>query len=79
VLAAEERVCKSIAKVFSIDPEQVNINSSNKTIDAWDSLGQLQVIMALESEFNIRFRTNDIPNLTSVKKLIETMKTLQKA
>lgn len=75
-MESEERVYNTVARVFSIEREKVDINSSNETIESWDSLGQLQLIMALESEFNTRFKTNEIPKLTSVRKLIEKIKTL---
>ncbi|RDJ35498.1 MAG: acyl carrier protein [Crenarchaeota archaeon] len=42
---------------------------SQKAIEEWDSLGHLNLIMELEQALNIRFKSHDIPQLTSLKEI----------
>ena len=44
-------------------------------VDGWTSLTFLEMIMALENEFNIRIDGLDAANLTSVPNILEYLKT----
>lgn len=70
-MEVEARVRKVIADVFNVPENQVDENCSSETLDAWDSLGHLQVIMAIEKEFDVRFKTTDLPALMSVPQLVK--------
>ena len=39
------------------------------TVPSWDSVAHLNLILAVEMEFNIRFETSEIPELLSVGSL----------
>ncbi len=45
--------------------------ASMDSVEGWDSLNFLEVIMALESEFGIRIDGLDAGNMTSVPNIIE--------
>lgn len=47
-------------------------------IDQWDSLKQIQIILAIEDEFNIRFNGDDVSNASSVEKLLKTIQKLKR-
>lgn len=51
----EERVREVIAEVFGLDPREVGPETSIETVEAWDSLQHLTVVLALEEEFDIQF------------------------
>ncbi|MDH5259775.1 MAG: acyl carrier protein [Gammaproteobacteria bacterium] len=65
-----DSIRKVMSQIFDIDPSSIVAESSPQTIERWDSLKHMQLIMALEDEFGIRFSDDDIPELTSFK-LIE--------
>lgn len=65
-----DSIRKVMSQIFDLDPSSIVAESSPKTIERWDSLKHMQLIMALEDEFGIRFSDDDIPELTSFK-LIE--------
>jgi acyl carrier protein len=50
----EERVRSVIADVFGLGPGEVGAETSIETVEAWDSLQHLTVVLALEEEFDIR-------------------------
>lgn len=44
--------------------------------ELWDSMKHIEIITTLEEELNISFNIEDIPKLTSIKKIIEAIKNL---
>lgn len=66
-----EKVRRCVSEVFNIGGEGITRDSSSETIPNWDSLGHLRLIMAVEEAFAIRFATEEIPTLLSVRLLCE--------
>lgn len=50
----DQRLRMVIADVFGLDPQEVGPDTSIETVEAWDSLQHLTVVLALEEEFDIR-------------------------
>lgn len=65
----EQQIIGIIARTFSVDASTLNSESRQEDLKAWDSLGQLRLIMQLESEFGVSFTIDEIPTLTSVSKI----------
>jgi len=49
----EDKLKQAIADVFGVDFNTVNDNTSVDTVQEWDSLKHLNLVLALESEFDI--------------------------
>lgn len=62
-----KRLRKTIAAVFELDEQHLPEDPSPQTIERWDSLGHLQLIIAVEQEFNVHFTMEKIPQLTSLE------------
>jgi acyl carrier protein len=62
-----DRVRTVFADVFQIARDQVKPESSPDTIPNWDSLQHLNLVLALEQEFNIQFTPEEIEQLLSVE------------
>jgi acyl carrier protein len=60
-------VCAVIADVFGVDASSVHIDSSPQTIEAWDSMGHLNLILALEQSFGVQFSPEEVAAMTSVR------------
>ncbi|MCK4820461.1 acyl carrier protein [bacterium] len=54
--------------------EQLNDDSSPDTVENWDSLKHMNLILSLEEEFNIIFSDEEIVEMLSVKIIVETLK-----
>lgn len=67
--AVSERLRNILADILSVPPDQIGFESSPETIASWDSFAHLQVILAIESEFGIRFDPLRAPHLASVASL----------
>ncbi|MEJ2593699.1 MAG: acyl carrier protein [bacterium] len=51
----EERVKQILAKILNADPSKIDRHFSAEFVKEWDSLQQMNIIVALEEEFGIRF------------------------
>ena len=60
-----------IAGVLNIDAAVIDENSSNQTIENWDSLNHMNIILSVEEQFEITFDDEEMLGLTSFKKLLE--------
>jgi acyl carrier protein len=63
----KEKVINIAKEVFQND---VNENSKIGDFDSWDSLGQLNLFMALESELDVKFSHEEIIDSDSVEKIV---------
>jgi acyl carrier protein len=72
----EERVKVVMAQVLGLSPEEICESSSPETIDQWDSLKHMQLIMALEDEFDVQFSDEAIPEMTRYDLITERTKDL---
>lgn len=61
----DEQIKKVMSAVFGLDENQINENSSTDTIENWDSLQHINLIMALEEEFDLEFESDDITKMIS--------------
>jgi acyl carrier protein len=52
------------------DQPQLNIEElSRSNFAAWDSLAHVKLIIAIEEEFNMKFRTDQVANMASAAEL----------
>jgi acyl carrier protein len=65
-----ERVRKVMGAVFGIDPAAVSDEATPGNIGQWDSMRHMNLVLALEEEFGVRFRDDQVEQLISFR-LIE--------
>ena len=61
-----DKIKNVMALVFEIDPSQIPDSASTSTIDNWDSLNHMNLVVALEEEFNILFSDEEIVEIISL-------------
>ena len=71
------KVIDIIAKVLGVDVNTVNADSSPASIEAWDSLKHITVILAVEEAFGVHFSYDQVTELDGVGKIIEAVKALK--
>ena len=59
-----------MAQVFQIDAASIDASTSPESVERWDSLKHMQLIMALEDEFAIQFPDDTIPELLSYADIV---------
>jgi acyl carrier protein len=70
-----EQVRAVSADVFQVPASQITANSSPETVQTWDSLQHLNLVLALEQQFDVQFVPEEIEkmkNIAAVAELLET-------
>lgn len=62
-------VCEVVGDVFGLHPESLNQDTSPQSVEAWDSLRHLDVVMALEQRFGVRFSPDEIASMKDVRSI----------
>jgi acyl carrier protein len=71
--ALTRQVCETIATVFALSPDQVTPGSSTETIEQWDSLGRLVLVLELEQTFGVELPPEVAAQLTSVRAVVAAL------
>ena len=58
-------------QVFDDDAIEINRTTTADDIDGWDSLSHMNLIVAVEMGFNVRFNVKDVRALKDVGDLID--------
>ena len=66
----EKRVKKIMSSVLEVPFETINNTSSSDNIKSWDSLKHMNLVVALEEEFNLVFTDEEITELINTKLII---------
>jgi acyl carrier protein len=64
------RVQGIVADLFSIPVAEIMLETSSDTIESWDSLQHLNLMLALEEEFGVQFAPEEIDKLNSVQSIV---------
>ena len=62
----EIKIKEVVANVLNIKAEELTKDSSPETIEQWDSLKQMNIIIALEDAFEIEFDDEEIGDMNSI-------------
>lgn len=68
----EKKVLEILENVFELDG--VNETCSQETCEKWDSMGQLNLVVELETEFDISLEPEEIAQLKSFGDIIRILK-----
>lgn len=70
----EDRIKKVLAIVLEKELNEIKNDCSPETIEEWDSLKQMNLIVAVESEFAVEINENEILELTSIPAIAAILK-----
>lgn len=68
-----DRVRQAVSDVFGVPVAEVTAESSPQTVEAWDSMGHLNLVLALEQSFGVQFSPEEIAGMVSVRLAAETL------
>ncbi len=68
----EEKVFEILKDLFELDT--VDETCSQETCEKWDSMGQLNLVVELESEFDVTLEPEEIGEMKSFKDIIRILK-----
>jgi acyl carrier protein len=68
--ATLSRVQRIVADLFSVPVAEITLATSPDTINSWDSLQHLNLMLALEQEFEVQFAPEEIEKSSSVQSIV---------
>lgn len=66
----ESEVIHIISEVFDFPKDRIKGDMTSDDIEKWDSLQQLNLIMAMENKFKIQFDMEDTFKIKNIKSII---------
>ena len=68
-----ERVRGILADIFNLSPDQISASSSPDNVEGWDSLQHLNLVLALEKEFDLQFTPEEIEQMLSAELIVDLL------
>ena len=68
----EEKILEILKTVFEL--ETVDCTCSQSTGEKWDSMGQLNLVVELETEFEVSLEPEEIGEMTSFENIVKILK-----
>lgn len=65
----ENKLIEVMSIVFDVPLDAINENTSPDNLEKWDSLSQLQLIIAIEDTFSIKLEDKDIEKFSDFKSI----------
>jgi acyl carrier protein len=65
----QARVLNVVSQVLGVPVDAITDDSSPESIEAWDSLKHMNLVLALEEEFGIRFSDETIVAMLSIRSI----------
>ena len=69
----KEKVFEVIAEVCEVDKSEVTLESSVGDFPAWDSMGHLAILSAVEEAFDISFEPEEMMELEDVNDIVKAV------
>jgi acyl carrier protein len=66
-----DRVRQILADIFNVALEQLEAGSSPDTIENWDSVNHLNMVIALEQEFGVEIAPEEVEQLLTFQAICE--------
>ena len=67
------RIHSVVAATFGIEPSAIGDATSSDTVESWDSMNHIHLVVALEAEFGVSFEPEQAVELTSVGAITQAL------
>ena len=65
-----QKLQNTIAATLNVPPAKITESTRDQDLPSWDSLGQVNLIMAIEQEFDVYIEVEEFGNLNSVPAIL---------
>ncbi len=69
-MTLEEQVVEKITQVLQLAPGVLGLETKSDEIEAWDSMGAMEILFLLQSEFGIELAPNQMEQLNSIPSIL---------
>jgi acyl carrier protein len=74
-----EQVRAVAGDIFGLPPDRITAESSPETIENWDSMQHLNLVLAVEEKFGVQLEPEDIEQMKSIGAVAAIVTKLQSA
>ena len=68
-----DQVCQIAADIFNVEPAGLGPETSSTSIDSWDSMQHLNLVLALEHEFGVALEPEEIEAMTTIAAIVQVI------
>jgi acyl carrier protein len=68
-----EKVQRLASDLFDVPASRITPDSSPQTLEHWDSVQHLNLVLALEEEFNVKFEPEDMEKMQTIGQVVEAV------
>lgn len=65
-VSADGRLRRLLGEILGLDAHAIDDSTSPQTVESWDSLNHLNLVMAIEQEFGLSLSVDDALDMKSV-------------
>ncbi len=69
--AVINKVIGILSSLFNVSSEELGPDSSPETVDGWDSLQHVNIVLDVEQMFNISLSTPEIEKMVTVRAIVD--------
>ena len=69
----EAKLVEILSAILQINQTDINEETSALTVEKWDSLAHMNIVISIEEEFEIKFTDEQIVDSLSYKTLLEIL------
>jgi acyl carrier protein len=69
----KDKIKSIMSAVFEIDKDVIGDDATTGSLENWDSINHMNLVLAIEEEFSIVFDDEEIVQITSLKSIENTL------
>jgi len=70
----QEKVIQVLVNIFQVSADKISTKTTPDNVEKWDSMNHINMILALEQEFGIRYDEEQVVSMLSVGEIIDVTK-----
>jgi acyl carrier protein len=70
---SDENLISTVSQSLDVPPERLSLASSRDSVEEWDSLGHIMLMLAVEREFGRKLRFEQIEQIQSIQDLKDAL------
>ena len=68
-----DRVRRIAADVLEVPQQSIQPDSSPESVETWDSVHHLNLVLALEQEFRVQFEPEEIDEMYNIERIVAVL------
>ncbi len=68
-----DRVLETIADALQVSTKEISIESRETDFENWDSMGTMNIMLALEEKFGLRLEPGETGQLQSIQGIVDVL------